>query len=157
MMVECDVTSLVTYRNQVKDEFKKKEGINLTYLPFFIKAVVESLKEFPIMNSAWAQDKIIIKKEINISIAVATERELFVPVIRDADQRSILGIAKSIDDFRKKTLQGKLKMEDMTGGTFTVNNTGSFGSVLSAPIINHPQAAILSVESIVNGRLLSTI
>jgi 2-oxoisovalerate dehydrogenase E2 component (dihydrolipoyl transacylase) len=149
MMVECDVTSLVTYRNQVKDEFKKKEGINLTYLPFFIKAVVESLKEFPIMNSAWAEDKIIIKKNINISIAVATERELFVPVIRDADQRSVLGIAKSIDDLAGRARQGKLKMEDITGGTFTVNNTGAFGSVLSAPIINQPQAAILSVESIV--------
>ncbi len=148
-MVEVDVTNLVKYRNQVKDEFKRKEGINLTFLPFFIKAVVEALKEFPMLNSTWAGDKIIVKKEINISIAVATEDALFVPVIKDADQKSIYGIAKSIEDLASRTRAGKLTVADMSGGTFTVNNTGSFGSVLSTPIINAPQAAILSVESIV--------
>lgn len=148
-MVEVDVTNLVKYRNRVKDEFKQKEGINLTFLPFFIKAVVEALKEFPMLNSTWAGDKIIVKKEINISIAVATDEALFVPVIRDADQKSIYGIAKSIEDLASRTRAGKLTMTDMSGGTFTVNNTGSFGSVLSTPIINAPQAAILSVESIV--------
>jgi 2-oxoisovalerate dehydrogenase E2 component (dihydrolipoyl transacylase) len=148
-MVEVDVTNLVNYRNQVKDEFKKKEGVNLTFLPFFIKAVVEALKEFPMLNSTWAGDKIIVKKNINISIAVATEDALYVPVIKDADQKSIYGIAKSIEDLAARTRAGKLTMDDMSGGTFTVNNTGSFGSVLSMPIINSPQAAILSVESIV--------
>lgn len=148
-MVEVDVTNLVAFRNQAKDEFKRKEGLNLTFLPFFIKAVVESLKEYPMINSTWAGDKIIVKKDVNISIAVATEDALYVPVIKHADQKSVLGIAKSVDDLAARTRAGKLTMDDMTGGTFTVNNTGSFGSVLSQPIINAPQAAILSVESIV--------
>ncbi|QQE72860.1 2-oxo acid dehydrogenase subunit E2 [Brevibacillus composti] len=148
-MVEVDVTRLVDFRNQVKDSFKQKEGVNLTFLPFFIKAVVEALKEYPILNSTWAGDQIIVKKNINISIAVATEDALYVPVIKDADQKSIFGIAKSIEELAAKTRAGKLTVDDMTGGTFTVNNTGSFGSVLSMPIINSPQAAILSVESIV--------
>jgi len=148
-MIEVDATNLVNYRNSVKDEFKKKEGVNLTFLPFFIKAVVESLKEFPMINSTWQGDKIIVKKDVNISIAVATDDALFVPVIKDADQKSVYGIAKSIEDLAARARAGKLTVEDMSGGTFTVNNTGSFGSVLSAPIINSPQAAILSVESIV--------
>lgn len=148
-MVEVDVTNLVNFRNQAKDEFKRKEGLNLTFLPFFIKAVVESLKEYPMINSTWAGDKIIVKKDINISIAVATEDALYVPVIKNADQKSILGIAKSVDDLAARSRAGKLTMDDMSGGTFTVNNTGSFGSVLSMPIINSPQAAILSVEAIV--------
>jgi 2-oxoisovalerate dehydrogenase E2 component (dihydrolipoyl transacylase) len=149
MMVEADVTNLVNYRNKVKDEFKQKEGINLTYLPFFIKAVVEALKEYPMLNSSWDKDKIIVRKDINISIAVATEDALYVPVIKAADQKSIYGIAKAIEDLAGRTRAGKLTVDDMAGGTFTVNNTGSFGSVLSAPIINAPQVAILSVESIV--------
>lgn len=148
-MVEVDVTNLVNFRNQAKDDFKRKEGLNLTFLPFFIKAVVESLKEYPMINSTWAGDKIIVKKDINISIAVATEDALYVPVIKNADQKSILGIAKSVDDLAARSRAGKLTMDDMSGGTFTVNNTGSFGSVLSMPIINSPQAAILSVEAIV--------
>lgn len=148
-MVEVDVTNLVNFRNQAKAEFARKEGLNLTFLPFFIKAVVEALKEYPMINSTWAGDKIIIKKNINISIAVATEDALYVPVIKDADQKSILGIAKAVDDLATRTRAGKLTMDDMTGGTFTVNNTGSFGSIQSQPIINSPQAAILSVESIV--------
>lgn len=148
-MVEVDVTNLVNFRNQAKAEFARKEGLNLTFLPFFIKAVVEALKEYPMINSTWAGDKIIVKKNINISIAVATEDALYVPVIKDADQKSILGIAKAVDDLATRTRAGKLTMDDMTGGTFTVNNTGSFGSIQSQPIINSPQAAILSVESIV--------
>lgn len=148
-MVEVDVTNLVSYRNKMKAEFKQKEGINLTFLPFFIKAAVEALKEFPIINSQWAGDKIIQKKEINISIAVATEDALYVPVIKRADEKSILGLARSIDELAHKTRTGKLSSDDMQGGTFTVNNTGSFGSVQSTPIINYPQAAILSVEAIV--------
>lgn len=149
MMVEVDVTELVNYRQKIKDDFKKKEGITLTYLPFFIKAVVDSLKEYPMLNSQWAGDKIILKKEINISIAVATDDALFVPVIKKADEKSIVGLTRSIDELVRKTRKGKLTQDDITGGTFTVNNTGSFGSILSTPIINYPQAAILSVEAIV--------
>lgn len=148
-MIEVDVTGLVQYRNQIKDDFKKKEGVNLTFLPFFIKAAVDAIKEYPILNSQWAGDRIIQKKEINISIAVATNEALFVPVIKNADEKNILGLARAIDDLARRTREGKLTQEDITGGTFTVNNTGSFGSVLSMPIINYPQAAILSIEAIV--------
>lgn len=148
-MVEVDVTNLVQLREQIKEDFRAKEGVNLTYLPFFVKAVVESLKEYPLLNATWAGNEIIVRKDINISLAVATEDALFVPVIKNADQKSIYGLAKAIDDLVTRTRSGKLTVEDMSGGTFTVNNTGSFGSVLSKPIINPPQAAILSVESIV--------
>ncbi|MFC4356193.1 dihydrolipoamide acetyltransferase family protein [Chryseomicrobium palamuruense] len=148
-MIEVDVTNLVSYRDSIKNEFKQKEGFNVTYFAFFVKAVAQALKEFPMMNSMWAGDKIIQKKAINISIAVATEDALYVPVIKDADEKTIKGIAKEINELAGKVRAGKLKSEDMQGGTFTVNNTGSFGSVQSMGIINYPQAAILQVESIV--------
>ncbi|WP_088835183.1 dihydrolipoamide acetyltransferase family protein [Paenibacillus tyrfis] len=149
LTVECDVTNLVRYRDRIKEEFKQKEGIHLTYLPFFIKSVVEALKEFPTLNSQWADDHILVKKAVHISMAVATDQALFVPVIKNADQKSIFGLAKAIDELVKKAREGRLALEDITGGTFTVNNTGSFGSILSAPIINPPQVAILTVEAIV--------
>lgn len=148
-MVEVDVTSLVEYRNSIKAEFKKKEGFNLTFFAFFVKAVAQALKEFPQINSMWAGDKIIQKKDINISIAVATEDALFVPVIKNADEKTIKGIAHEIGELAAKVRAGKLTSDEMSGGTFTVNNTGSFGSVQSMGIINYPQAAILQVESIV--------
>ncbi len=148
-MIEVDVTELVNYRNAKKDQFKKEEGFNLTFLPFFIKAVVESLKEFPRVNSTWAGDKIIEKKAINISLAVATEEALYVPVIKNADDQTIKGLAKRVNELAGKVRADRLSADDMQGGTFTVNNTGSFGSIQSQPILNYPQAAILSVESIV--------
>lgn len=148
-MVEADVTNLVQYRDSLKKEFRQKEGYNLTYFAFFVKAVAQALKEFPEMNSMWAGDKIVRKKDINISIAVSTEEALYVPVIKYADEKTIKGIAREINELAEKVRSGKLKSEDMQGGTFTVNNTGSFGSIQSMGIINHPQAAILQVESIV--------
>ncbi|MGI8316215.1 dihydrolipoamide acetyltransferase family protein [Halobacillus mangrovi] len=149
MMVEVDVTNLVELRNAKKNKFKQQEGYSLTYFAFFVKAVAQALKEYPQLNSMWAGDKIIQKKAINLNIAVAKEDQLFVPVIRDADEKSIKGIAKDITELANKARQGKLTSQDMEGGTFTVNNTGSFGSVQSMGVINHPQAAILQVESIV--------
>jgi 2-oxoisovalerate dehydrogenase E2 component (dihydrolipoyl transacylase) len=149
MMVEVDATNLVEYRNKVKNDFKSKEGFNLTFFAFFVKAAAQALKEFPQLNSMWAGEKIIQKKEINISIAVADEDSLYVPVIKHADEKSIKGIAREITELANKARMGKLKSEDISGGTFTVNNTGSFGSVQSMGIINYPQAAILQVESIV--------
>jgi len=149
MVMEADVTNLVAFRERKKIEFKQREGFSLTYLPFFIKAVVEALKEYPMINSEWTEQGIVMKKEVHISIAVAREDALFVPVIRDADQKSIYGIAREIDQLVRKTREGKLTVADLSGGTFTVNNTGAFGSVLSAPILNPPQAAILSVEKII--------
>ncbi len=148
-MIEVDVTNLVELRNSLKEEFRDKEGFNLTFFAFFVKAVSQALKEFPQINSMWAGDKIIRKKEINISIAVATESALFVPVIKNADDKTIKAIAKEIAIFAKKAQTGKFSIEDVQGGTFTVNNTGSFGSVQSMGIINHPQSAILQVESII--------
>jgi 2-oxoisovalerate dehydrogenase E2 component (dihydrolipoyl transacylase) len=148
-MIEVDVTNLVQYRDSLKNEFKKREGYNLTYFAFFVKAVAQALKEFPEVNSMWAGDKIVQKKDINISIAVATDEALFVPVIKHADEKTIKGIAREINELAEKVRSGKLKSDDMQGGTFTVNNTGSFGSIQSMGIINHPQAAILQVESIV--------
>jgi 2-oxoisovalerate dehydrogenase E2 component (dihydrolipoyl transacylase) len=148
-MIEVDATNLVEYRNSLKDEFKKKEGFNLTFFAFFVKAVAQALKEFPQINSMWAGDKIIQKRDINISIAVATDDALYVPVIKQADEKTIKGIAREISELAVKVRTNKLRSEDMQGGTFTVNNTGSFGSVQSAGIINYPQAAILQVESIV--------
>jgi 2-oxoisovalerate dehydrogenase E2 component (dihydrolipoyl transacylase) len=149
MMIEVDVTNLVVLRNKLKDEFNRNEGVNLTYLAFLMKAVVNAIKDYPIMNSFWGVDKIVIKREINISLAVGTEESLTVPVIKRADQKNIAGLAKEIDVITKKARSGKLTLGDSEGGTFTINNTGSFGSILSHPIINYPQAAILTFESIV--------
>lgn len=149
MMIEVDVTNLVQLRNKIKDEFKRKEGVNLTYLAFLLKAVVSAIKDYPIMNSVWAVDKIIVKRDINISLAVGTEDSVLTPVIKKADQKNIAGLAREIDELATKVRAGKLKLDDMQGGTFTVNNTGSFGSILTQPIINYPQAAILTFESIV--------
>ncbi|CAG9623208.1 dihydrolipoamide acetyltransferase family protein [Sutcliffiella rhizosphaerae] len=148
-MIEVDATNLVDYRNSIKGDFKKKEGYNLTFFAFFVKAVAQALKEYPQINSMWAGEKIIQKKDINISIAVATDDALYVPVIRNADEKTIKGIAREITELANKVRAGKLTSAEMQGGTFTVNNTGSFGSVQSQGIINYPQAAILQVESIV--------
>ncbi|MFP7483010.1 dihydrolipoamide acetyltransferase family protein [Priestia filamentosa] len=148
-MVEVDATNLVNYRESVKASFREKEGINLTFFAFFVKAVAQALKEFPEVNSMWAGDKIVQKRDVNISIAVATDDALYVPVIKHADEKTIKGIAREISELAAKTRSGKLTSDDMTGGTFTVNNTGSFGSVQSMGIINYPQAAILQVETIV--------
>ncbi|MDF2814021.1 MAG: subunit of branched-chain alpha-keto acid dehydrogenase [Paenibacillus sp.] len=148
-MIEVDVTNLVLLRNKVKDEFMKQEGVNLTYLAFVVKAVVSAIKDYPIMNSIWAVDKIIVKRDINISLAVGTEDSVISPVIKKADQKNIAGLAKEIDVLSRKARAGKLMLDDVQGGTITVNNTGSFGSILSYPIINYPQAANLTFESIV--------
>ncbi|MEB7437259.1 2-oxo acid dehydrogenase subunit E2 [Mammaliicoccus sciuri] len=149
MMVEVDATDLVKTRQHHKTSFKQNEGYNLTFFAFFVKAVAEGLKKYPMLNSTWAGDEIKIHKDINISIAVASEDKLYVPVIKNADDKSIKGIAREINDLATRGRQHKLTSQDMQGGTFTVNNTGSFGSVSSMGIINHPQAAILQVESIV--------
>lgn len=148
-MIEVDVTNLVVLRSKLKDEFARREGINLTYLPFLIKAVVNAIKDYPILNSVWAVDKIIVKRDINVSLAVGTEDSVLTPVIKKADQKNIAGLAQEMDQLGKKARAGKLTPDDMVGGTFTVNNTGSFGSILSYPIVNYPQAAILTFESIV--------
>ena len=147
-MVEVNVNGLVKYREEVKQEFQRREGIELTYLPFIIKAVVESLKEHPMLNSTWGGDKIIVNKKIHLGIAVAAPEGLVVPVIHDADSLSIAGLSKAARDLTSRARQGKLALEDVQRGTFTVNNTGALGSIVSQPIINYPQAAILATEAI---------
>lgn len=149
LMMEVDATNLVNLRNKHKAKFKETEGVNLTYFSYFVKIVSEVLKDFPLLNSSWDGDTITVHKDINLSIAVADEDQLFVPVIKNADDRSLKGIAKSINELATKARTKKLTGEDMADGTFTVNNTGAFGSVQSMGIINQPQVAILQVESIV--------
>ncbi len=148
-MVEVDVSGLVRLRERIKDEFADSEGVRLTYLPFIVGAVVEGLKEHPVLNSVWDGDRIVLRKRINIGVAVDLPDALIVPVVPDADELNTLGLARKIDDLVRRTRTGNLTPDDTSGGTFTVNNPGSLGSVVSTPIINHPQAAILSAEAIV--------
>ncbi|SFC32727.1 2-oxoisovalerate dehydrogenase E2 component (dihydrolipoyl transacylase) [Alkalibacterium subtropicum] len=148
LMVEADVSNIVKLRNKTKEQFKKQEGVTLSYFPFFVKAVVQALKKHPIMNASWDNGNIVYHKDINISVAVATDEHLFVPVIHNTDNYSISGLSKEISRLATLARDGKLSSQDIQGGTMTVNNTGSFGSVQSMGIINHPQAAILQVESI---------
>ena len=147
-LVEVDVTGLVSRRQAIRDDFRDREGVNITYLPFVMKAVAESLKENPLLNSSWDGDAILYKRRINIGIAAAAPDGLVVPVVHDADTMSIAGLARKIDDITTRARRGQLKLEDVQGGTFTLNNTGVLGSVLSQPLVNFPQAAILTTEAI---------
>jgi 2-oxoisovalerate dehydrogenase E2 component (dihydrolipoyl transacylase) len=147
--VEVDVTGLVLKREGARSDFQQREGVNLTYLPFVLKAVAESLRENPLLNSSWAGDAVLLKHRINIGVAVAAPIGLVVPVVHDADRLSIAGLATALADLTGRARQGKLELKDVQGGTFTVNNTGALGSVVSRPLVNPPQAAILATESIV--------
>lgn len=149
MMTEADVSGLVALRQRLKDRFAAKEGVQLTYAPFVIKAIVNAIKDYPMLNSTWASDRIIVKKEIHLSVAVGSETSVVTPVLRNADRKTIAGLAIELGELVKRARAGKLTLSDVQGGTFTFNNTGSFGSVLSQPIINYPQAAILTFESII--------
>ena len=148
-MVEADLSGLVSLRERDKDEFAEREGVRLAYLPFIVKAVVEGLKMHPVLNSVWDGDRIVLRKRINIGVAVDLEDALIVPVIFDADELTILGLARKIDDVVRRARNGQLSPDDVAEGTFTVNNPGALGSVVSVPIINHPQTAILSAEAVV--------
>ncbi|SEG66677.1 2-oxo acid dehydrogenase subunit E2 [Paenibacillus sp. UNC499MF] len=147
--IETDVTDLVKLRTLLKDDFMRREGVNLTYLAFFIQAVVSAIKDYPLMNSVWAVDKMIRKRNVHISLLIGTEDSVLAPVIKYADQKSVAGIALEIAALTQKARTGRLTLDDMQDGTFTINNTGAFGSILSSPTIHYPQAAILTIESIV--------
>lgn len=149
LMVEVDVTGLVALRNRLKEEFKAREGVSLTYLPFMLRATVEGLRSVPEMNRQWNGDSIVQKRRINIGMAAATDRGLIVPVIKDADQKNIVGLAKATQDLVNRSRAGRLTMHDLSGGTFTVDNTGAVGTVLTYPVINAPEAGIVTMESIV--------
>ena len=147
-MVEVDVSGLVALRASIRGEFEPKLGASLTYLPFVIKAGGEALKQFPTMNATWGGDKIILKNRVNLGLAVAAPGGLIVPVLHNADQLSIAGLAAATNDLAERARTKKLTLNDVQDGTFTLNNTGALGSYLSGPIINYPQAGILTTETI---------
>ncbi len=147
-LTEVDVTGIVNLRQSIKENFLQQEGINITYLPFVLKAVAQSLKTNPLLNSSWQEDHIIINRKINIGIAASTDDGLVVPVIHDSDTLSITGLAQKVDELTKKSREGNLAIEDVSGGTFTLNNTGVLGSIASQPLVNYPQAAIMTTEAI---------
>jgi 2-oxoglutarate dehydrogenase E2 component (dihydrolipoamide succinyltransferase) len=148
--VEADVTTLVLWRNKYKKEFEKREGGALTFTPMFIEAVVKAIRDYPNINVQVDGDRIIRKKHIGISMAVALPSgNLIVPVIQNADQLSLVGLSHKVNDLARRARENKLVPDDLSGGTFTVSNVGSFGNVMGTPIINQPQVAILALGAIV--------
>jgi 2-oxoisovalerate dehydrogenase E2 component (dihydrolipoyl transacylase) len=148
-MQEVDVTNLVRYRETEKEGFRARHGVPLTYLPFVVQIVCEAIKQYPWLNSTWSDEGIILKRYINMGIAVSIPDGLIVPVLKDADQRGFTDLVRSLNDLIERARNKQLKPDDVQGGTFTLNNTGATGSVASQPIINQPQAAILTTEAIV--------
>ncbi len=147
--VEADATEMVIWRNRYKDEFMSKYGEKLTFLPFFTEAVAKALTEYSMINSSIDGDRIILRKRINVGIAVATNSgNLMVPVIRDADTKNLLGLTKEINQFAEAGRSEKLNPDQLQGGTFTITNFGSFGNSMGTPIINQPQVAILAIGTI---------
>jgi len=147
---EVDMSSIIDIRKAKKDDFKARYGVKLGFMSFFVKAVVESLKEFPAVNAEIRNDTIVYKNHFDIGIAVGTEKGLVVPVLKDADQKTFGEIEKNILDFSNKAKEGQLTVEDLSGGTFTISNGGVYGSMLSTPIINSPQSGILGMHNIIN-------
>ena len=148
--VEADVTNIVLWRNSVKDDFLKKEGQKITFTPIFVDAVVKAIKDFPMINVAVSGTNIIKRKHINVGIAAALPSgNLIVPVIKDADQKNIIGLTKTINDLAKRARSNELMPDEISGGTFTLTNVGGFGNIMGTPIINQPQVAIMAVGAIV--------
>lgn len=148
-MIEIDVTGVVNWRNRVKDEFQKKEGVKLTYLPVFLEATVKALREFPRVNASVDGDRIVHKKRINLGVAVALpDNNLIVPNIKDADTLNLVGITKKMNELAAAARSNKLSPDDISGGTFTVTNFGTFQNDIGTPIINQPEVAILAVGAI---------
>ncbi len=146
---EADVTNLVQWRDRVKKDFEKREGVKITFTPLFIEAIVRCIKKFPLINCSLDGTNIIIKKDINIGMATALPSgNLIVPVIKNADQLNLVGLTKQVNNLADAARNGKLKADDTTGGTFTLTNVGTFGSLMGTPIINQPQVAILAVGAI---------
>ncbi len=146
MMVEVDVTGLVELRTRERERFV---GVDLTYLPYFASTVAHTLTDFPELNARWHGDELHRYRRVNLGIAIATERGLVVPVVPNARDLSVAGLARRIDDLVSRAHAGKLRIDDMEAGTFTVNNTGAFGSIASKPILNHPQVGIVTMERVV--------
>ncbi len=147
--VEADVTAIVNWRNRVKGEFEKRYGQKLTFTPVFAEAVAKALREMPMVNVSVDGDRILVKKDINIGIAVALRNDnLIVPVIRNADQLNLIGLSSRVNDLAARARDGKLKLEELEGGTYTISNVGTFGNVMGTPIIMQPQCAILATGAI---------
>ncbi|MBN2806480.1 MAG: 2-oxo acid dehydrogenase subunit E2 [Prolixibacteraceae bacterium] len=148
-VVEADVSNLVLWRNKVKDEFTSKYNQKLTFMPIFIEAVAAALREFPMVNASVDEDRIILRSKVNVGIAVAKpDGNLIVPVINDADQKNLVGITSSLNDLADRARTNKLKPDEISGGTFSITNFGSFRNIIGTPIINQPQVAILATGSI---------
>lgn len=148
--VEADVTNIVLWRNKIKESYREKEGEAITFTPFFVQAITKAIKDFPMINVSVEEDKIIKKRDINIGIAVALPSgNLIVPVIRRADQLNLVGLSKKINDLASRARNNRLSAEELTGGTYTLTNIGSFGNIMGTPIIMQPQVAILAVGAIV--------
>jgi pyruvate/2-oxoglutarate dehydrogenase complex dihydrolipoamide acyltransferase (E2) component len=148
--MEVDMTNIARWLERNKDEFRRKNGSGISYVPFVMKATCEGLRQFPMVNATWTPDnKILVKKHINLGMAVATDAGLLVPVIHDADQYTIAGLAKQVAAVASRARSNKLTLQDMQGSTFSVNNTGTFGTMFSTPLINQPHAGILSMEAVV--------
>lgn len=146
---ECDVTNLVLWREKIKKEFEKREGLKITYTPLFIEAIVKCIKKYPWLSSSIDGEKIIVKKDLNIGMATALPSgNLIVPVIKNADQLNLVGLTKQVNGLANAARTGKLKPDDTAGGTFTLTNVGTFGSIMGTPIINQPQVAIMAVGTI---------
>jgi pyruvate/2-oxoglutarate dehydrogenase complex dihydrolipoamide acyltransferase (E2) component len=146
---EADMTAVVKLRGELADAYKAREGVGLSFLPFVVKAVVEALHGHPDINAHYVEEGLLRKRRINVGIAIAVENGLIVPVIHDADQLSINGINRAIQDLAARARSNKLRLDDLQGGTFTVDNTGWFGSILTVPIINPPEVCILTTEAVV--------
>lgn len=147
-VAEADMSAVVALRDKNKEAFKQKHGISLTYLPFFISATIRALGEYPYLNSSLEGDRIILKRYYNIGISVQTERGLMTPVIQNADRLDVEELAKAVDSIARRAREGRLGLKEIQGGTFSITSPGTFGAILSTPIINQPQAAILGVERI---------
>ena len=146
---ECDVTNLVLWRERIKKDFEKREGEKITYTPLFIEAIVKCIKKYPWLSSSVDGDKIIIKKDLNIGMATALPNgNLIVPVIKNADRLNLVGLTQQVNNLANAARTGKLRPDDTTGGTFTLTNVGTFGSIMGTPIINQPQVAIMAVGAI---------
>jgi pyruvate/2-oxoglutarate dehydrogenase complex dihydrolipoamide acyltransferase (E2) component len=149
-VVEVDMTNIARWLEKNKEDFKRREGYSVSFVPFVLKAVCEGMRKFPIINSTWTEgNSIIIKKRINLGIAVATDTGLVVPTIYDTDQYTLAGLARQVNTIAQKARANKLTVQDMQNSTFVVNNPGVFGTIISMPIINQPHAGILSMDAVV--------
>jgi 2-oxoglutarate dehydrogenase E2 component (dihydrolipoamide succinyltransferase) len=145
---DVDMSAVMQLRSQYKDVFEKKHGTKLGFMGFFTKAVIQALKDVPAVNAEIDGQDLVYKNYYHIGIAVGTEKGLVVPVVRDADLLSVAGIEKSISDFGRRARDGKLSIDEMQGGTFTITNGGIYGSLMSTPILNAPQSGILGMHRI---------